>query len=54
MISVSENYLVESVVFFGFFLNKICPFQAQDIRIYVGHSFLWNTVRPTPLICLSA
>jgi hypothetical protein len=41
MISVSEN--------------KIYPFLAQGICIYVvvGHSFLWNTVGPTPLICLS-
>jgi hypothetical protein len=36
MISLSENSLVESVFFLQ---NKICPFLAQDICIYVGHSF---------------
>ena len=46
MISVSENFLVESECFF--LQNKICPFLAQGICIYVGHSFLWNTVGPTP------
>jgi hypothetical protein len=24
--------------------NKICPFLRQSMCIYVGHSFLWNTV----------
>jgi hypothetical protein len=38
VISVSENFLVESDWFY--LQNKICPFLAQDIRIYVGHSFL--------------
>ena len=40
MISVSENFLVESEwVFFVFFLqNKTCPFLAQGISIYAGHS----------------
>ena len=47
MISVSENFLVESEWFF-FLQNKICPFLAQGICIYVGHSFSWNTVGPTP------
>ena len=47
MISVSENFLVESE-WFLFYQNKICPFLAQGICIYVGHSFLWNTVGPTP------
>jgi hypothetical protein len=32
MISVSENFLVESVFFLQ---NKICPFLAQGICIYV-------------------
>ena len=53
MISVSENFLVESE---GSFLqNKISPFLAQGICIYVAHCFFsWNTVGPTPLICSSA
>jgi len=34
-ISVSENFLVESECFC--FQNKICPFLAQGICIYVGH-----------------
>ena len=33
--------------------NKICPFLAQGICIYFGHFYLWNTVGPNPLICLS-
>ena len=37
-----------------FLQNKICPFLAQGICIYVGHSSLWNTAGPTPLICPSA
>jgi len=37
MISVSENFLVESRVVF--IQNKICPYLAQDISIYVGHFF---------------
>jgi hypothetical protein len=36
MISASENFLVESDCFLH---NKICPFLAQGICIYVGHSF---------------
>jgi hypothetical protein len=48
MISVSENFLVESEMFL-FWQNKICSFIAQCIYIYVGHSFLWNTIGPTPL-----
>jgi hypothetical protein len=51
MISVSENVLVESEYFLQ---NKICPFLEQGICIYVDHSFLWNAVGPTPLICSSA
>jgi hypothetical protein len=38
MISVSDNFLVESERFF-FLQNKIYPFLAQAICIYVGHSF---------------
>jgi hypothetical protein len=39
----------------GFFQNKICPFLAQGICIYVGHFFyVKNTVEPTPLSCPSA
>jgi hypothetical protein len=49
-----RELLVESVFFFCFVLqNKIFPFLAQGICIYDGHSFLWNTVGPTPSICLS-
>ena len=51
MIWVSDDFLVESVFFLQ---NKICPFLAQGICIYVGDSFLWNRVGPTPLICPSA
>jgi hypothetical protein len=40
MISVSENFLVESEWFF--LQNKICPFLRQGISIY--NSFLWNAV----------
>jgi hypothetical protein len=49
MISASENFLVESERLF--LQNKMCLFLAQGICIYVGHSFLWNTAGPTPLIC---
>jgi hypothetical protein len=52
MLSVSENFMVESDWFY--LQNKICPFLAQGIFIYVGHSFLRNTVGSTPLICPSA
>jgi len=52
MISVSENLMVESECLF--LQNKICPFLAQGNCIYVGRSFLWNTVGPTPLFCPSA
>jgi hypothetical protein len=38
--SVSENFLVECFFLFFFLQNKICPFLAQGISIYVGHSFL--------------
>jgi hypothetical protein len=48
-ISVSENFLVESE--WVFLQNKICLFLAQGIYIYVGHSFIWNTVGPTLLFC---
>ena len=34
--SVSENFLAESVFFLQ---NKICPFLAQSICIYISHSF---------------
>jgi len=34
--------------------NNTCPFLAQGICIYVGHSFIWSTVWQTPWICLSA
>jgi hypothetical protein len=47
MISVSENFLVESE-YFDILQNKICPFLAQGICIYV------EPVGPTPLICPSA
>jgi hypothetical protein len=36
MISVSDNFLVESDCFIH---NKIGPFLAQGMCIYVGHSF---------------
>jgi hypothetical protein len=39
MTSVSENFLVEYEWFF-WGQNKIYPFLAQGICIYVGHSFL--------------
>ena len=51
MISVSENLFGRIRVFF--LQDKICPFLAQSICIYVGHSFLWNTVGPIPVICPS-
>jgi hypothetical protein len=38
-ISVSENFLAEAERFY-FLQNKISPFLAQGICIYVGHSFL--------------
>jgi len=38
MISVSENFLVESECYFK--QNKICFFLAQGISIYIDHSFL--------------
>ena len=40
MISVSENYLVETDCFC--LQNKISPFLRQGIYIYVGHSFFVN------------
>ena len=39
MISVSDNFLVESVVYLQ---NKICPFLVQDTFIYVGH-FIYDS-----------
>ena len=56
MISVSENFLAESELFyFLFFLqNKICPLLRQGVYIYVGHSFLCNTVELINFFCLLA
>ena len=34
----------------GVLQNKICPFLAQGICDYVGHSFLGNTVELIPFI----
>jgi hypothetical protein len=46
MISVSENFLVESEWFFFFFFffleNKICPFLEQGVCIYVSIPYAAN------------
>ena len=39
MISVSGNFLGTIGVVLFFLQNKTCPFLAQGICIYVGHSF---------------
>jgi hypothetical protein len=46
MISASENFLVESDCFLH---NKICPFLAQGICIYVGHFFKDTQLEKLPL-----
>ena len=48
MVLVSENFLIESELFLQ---NKNCPLLRQGICIYVGHSFLRNTIGPILPFC---
>jgi len=48
-----NKHVVRIKYYIYVYINKICPFLTQGICIYVGHSFLWNAVEPTLLICLS-